>query len=59
MKQFKVYFSLYGKKMKTVVFADNKESAKQSVKNMIVFDKINEEKISNPITDFIKGFGKK
>jgi 1-deoxy-D-xylulose 5-phosphate reductoisomerase len=42
MKQtFTVYFEIYGKKMKTSVEANNKEHAKQIIKDKIQFHKIN------------------
>lgn len=43
-----VYFELFGKKMKTVVFAESKEHATQMITDKIIFHKIEAE----PIDDF-------
>lgn len=56
MKKITVYFELFGKKMKTEVFAENNTQAMNVVKNKIIFHKFEEEKIKNPIEDFLKGF---
>jgi len=40
MEYFDVYFELYGKKMKTTVYAYNKTGAKKIVQEKIVFHKI-------------------
>jgi len=40
MTDYTIYFSLYGKKMKTTVTADSEEQAKNIVKDKIVFHKI-------------------
>lgn len=37
---YKVFFQLYGKKMKASVQADSPEEAKQEIKNEIIFDKV-------------------
>lgn len=37
---YKVYFQLYGKKMKINIDADTQEEAKQKIKDSIIFDKI-------------------
>ena len=58
MKKYIVYFSLFGKKMKTEIFASNIDNAKNQIEKKIVFDKIEEIKITNPIEDFFKGFKK-
>lgn len=42
MKTYEVYFTLYGKKMKKVVIAKNKEHAEEIIKDSIKFDKITE-----------------
>lgn len=43
MKRYKVYFEIYGKRLKTTVIANNLEDAKQIVKDKIVFHKIDDE----------------
>jgi len=40
MKTYIIYFEIFGKKMKTIIEADNKSIAKQIVKNKIIFHKI-------------------
>lgn len=40
MKNFDVYFEIFGKKMKTRILAENQEKAKEEVKNRIVFHKV-------------------
>ena len=40
MKNFDVYFEIFGKKMKTRILAENQEKAKEEVKNKIVFHKV-------------------
>ena len=62
MKDYIVYFELFGKKMKTTVSAENKQDVKEYIESKIIFHKIEEE---NPfqegkdIMDFLMGFGKK
>jgi hypothetical protein len=43
MKKYIVYFEIFGKKMKTEVFAMNEEQAMIAVKNKIIFHKVNSE----------------
>ena len=43
MKTYKIYFEVYGHKMKTTVQAKNETEAKELVKNKIKFLKITEE----------------
>lgn len=40
MKNFDVYFEIFSKKMKTRILAENKEKAKEEVKNKIIFHKV-------------------
>lgn len=44
MKKFTVFFEIYGKKMKTPIYALNEDRAKQIVKDAVIFWKIVEEK---------------
>lgn len=44
MRNFDVYFELYGKKMKARVIADNTENAKKEVQNRIIFHKVEKPK---------------
>ena len=58
MKEYKVYFEIFGKKMKTTVLAANKEVAKAQIKNKINFILVQEVK-NQPdfdIFDFLGGF---
>lgn len=47
MRNFDVYFELYGKKMKARVMAENEEGAKKEVQNKIIF-----HKVENPKEEF-------
>ena len=40
MKNYKVYFEFYGRKMQTNVLAENEEKAKEMIKNKIVFHEV-------------------
>ena len=58
MKDFDVYFELFGKKMKTTVFAEDKNAAELAVKNKIIFHKIEESKSDfNKIDGFFGDIG--
>ena len=50
MKEFIIYFELYGKKMKTTVRAYNETGAKKVVQEKIVFHKI-VKKAKNDLSD--------
>ena len=50
MKTYTIYFEIYGKKMKTTVYADNPTDAIEKFKNKINFIKVEQE---NNI-DFLK-----
>lgn len=54
MRNFDVYFELYGKKMKARVIADNAENAKKEVQNKIIFHKVEKPKEEfNEVMDMI------
>lgn len=53
MTEYKIYFELYGKKMQTVIKADNKEQAKEKIKSKIIFHRIEE---SNSDENFMNIF---
>lgn len=56
MKQYTIYFEIFGKKMKTTIYADSIADAKNKLKEKIIFHKIEE---NNPI-DFLQNlFGMK
>ena len=40
MKNYEVYFEIYGKRMKTTVLAESEESAKTVIRNKVVFHKV-------------------
>jgi hypothetical protein len=40
MKNYKIYFEIYGKRLVTTVSAENQEHAKQIIVNKIIFHKI-------------------
>lgn len=44
MRNYDVYFELYGKKMKTRVIAEDENEAKKEVQNKIIFHKIEKPK---------------
>ena len=40
MKNYDVYFEIYGKRLKTTILAESEEKAKEIVRNKIVFHKV-------------------
>ena len=63
MKQYTVKFSLYGKNMKTTVYASSREDAKMIIRDKIIFheiscDEVEELRKISGIDDFTKGFKK-
>lgn len=44
MREYTVYFELYGKKMKTEIFAKDKNDAMMKIRQKITFHKISETK---------------
>lgn len=46
-RNFKVYFEIYGKKMKTTIQADTEAEAKDIIRNKIIFHKV----VSEPLND--------
>ena len=50
MKQYTIYFEIFGKKMKTTIYADSEIEAQNKLKDKIIFYKIEE---NNPI-DFLQ-----
>ncbi len=62
-KPYDVYFSVYGKKLKRTVFAENEEKAKDDVFKNIKFYKVEPNKsdldlLFQNMEDFIKAFSK-
>jgi hypothetical protein len=46
MKKFKIYFSIFGKKMVTEIIADTENEAKRELMDKIIFHKIEAEILS-------------
>ena len=44
MKNFTIYFEVYGKKLRTTIMAENEENAKQIIKDKIIFHKVEKSK---------------
>lgn len=57
MKEFEVWFELFGKKLKTTVIADDEVIAKQRIIDKIIFHKVAEKKtvLSDEAKDFLCG----
>jgi len=54
MKDFEVCFEIYGKKMKTTVYASNETAAKKIIMEKIIFHKVVEKVDDNKdIKDFM------
>ena len=56
MKNYDVYFEIYGKRLKTTILAENEEKAKEIVRNKIVFHKVvlKQKEEFNQIDDMFK-----
>lgn len=65
-RNYTVYFEVFGKKMKTTIWAKSQESAKQQILEKIEFHKFDvvpptqprKPKTGNPIEDFFNGLSK-
>ncbi len=44
MKNYTIYFEIYGKRMKTDVMAENEEKAKELIKSKIIFHRVEKPK---------------
>jgi type II secretory pathway component PulF len=44
MNEYKIYFEIFGKKLKTTIFADSENEAKQKLLNKITWHKIEKAK---------------
>ena len=40
MKEYEIYFEVFGKKMKTKVYGENEEKAKKQVLSKVIFHKV-------------------
>lgn len=54
MKEYIVYFEIYGKKLKTTIKASSQSEAKNIVAGKLKFNKILEKTIGDPIVDHFK-----
>jgi hypothetical protein len=60
MREYHVYFELYGKKMRSTVFATNEEQAKEVVREKLTFHKVEKSKSEfNEALDGIDNWFKK
>jgi len=56
MKNFDVYFEIYGKKMKATIMAESESEAKELLKNKIIFHKIEPKKDAfQEFVDIVEG----
>jgi hypothetical protein len=53
MKQYIVYFEIYGKKLKTTIRAESEGHAKETIRNKIIFYKV---KLDNDPEDYVVDF---
>ena len=56
MNRYTIYFEIYGKKMKTIVFADTEAEAKQKVIARLIFHKV-EKKPDDAVEHLKRTFG--
>jgi hypothetical protein len=56
MKDYTVYFEIFNKKLKTTIRAESKEAAKESIKNRIVFHRV-EKKPDDGLDKIMGVFG--
>ena len=55
MNKYVVYFTIYGKKLKTTIYANNKKDAMDIIKEKIIFDNIVEvDSINNDMLNNLK-----
>ena len=52
MKEYEIYFELFGKKLKTKVTAKSEVEAKEKIKSKIIFHKVKENQ--KDITEIMK-----
>jgi hypothetical protein len=57
MKDYTIFFEIFGKKLKVTVLAENEASAKQAVLDKVKFHKVEVAKtLFNDSTDFLEDF---
>lgn len=52
MKNYEVFFEIYGKRLKTTILAESEEKAREAVRNEIVFHKV----VLKPVDIFDKNY---
>ena len=57
MKEYTIYFEMFGKKMKTSIIALSEEMAKDRLKEKIIIHKVEEIKKNTDMNDIFKAFG--
>lgn len=57
MKQYEIYFTIYGKHLKTTVFAESEELAYETIRNNLVFHKNRTKVLGDPLEDLKNIFG--
>ena len=57
MKQYEVYFTIYGKHLKTTVFAESEELAYKQVRDCLIIHKDRTKVLGNPLEDLKNIFG--
>ena len=56
-KEYIVFFEFFGRKMKSVVYAENEAQAKEKIKERLFFHKVEEgDKDFNQIVDLFENF---
>lgn len=56
MRDYDVYFEIFGKKLKTTVLSDSEDHAKEMVKAAIIFHKVDKSKDEfNMAVDMLEG----
>ena len=58
MKQYEIYFTIYGKNLKTTVFAESEELAYETVRNNLIIHK-NRTKVRDDVEYLKNIFGLK
>lgn len=53
MKQYEIYFTIYGKHLKTTVYAESEEDAYEAIRKKIVFHK-NKTRVLDDSLEYLK-----
>jgi hypothetical protein len=57
MKEYEIYFSIFGKHLKTTVYAESEEDAYEAIRNKIVFHKDKTKVGDDPVEHLKNIFG--